>query len=347
VSGIRILHAIRSDRFAGVEQFVRRLAIAQAEAGHDVHVVGGAESHMAGPLAAAGIGFEPGSSTRDVMRAVRARASETDVVNTHMTAADVAAVWALTGRTRPTVVSTRHFAQRRGRFRALPLDPWVRRVVDAEIAISSAVASATGVPSTVVHAGVPVDAPVPFDAREPIVLVAQRLQPEKQTVLAVEAFARSGLAEQGWRLEIAGTGAEAEDVAEEIAPLGRAARMLGFRDDVPELMARSGILLAPTPIEALGLSVLEAMACGLPVVAAAAGGHLETMGGLDPRALFTAGDADAAASALRALAEDAEGRRRLGDGERARVIGEFSLEAQATGTDAVYRRAIDAHGGHR
>jgi hypothetical protein len=39
-SRLRILHVIHSDAFAGVEQFVRRLAIAQARA-HDVRVVGG------------------------------------------------------------------------------------------------------------------------------------------------------------------------------------------------------------------------------------------------------------------------------------------------------------------
>ncbi|KHK99318.1 hypothetical protein LK09_03315 [Microbacterium mangrovi] len=340
MSGIRVVHAIRSASFAGVEQFVRRLSIAQAEAGHDVHVIGGDPAHMAAPLADAGVGFEPADRTAAVAAAMRRRNDRADVVNTHMTAADIAAVQAFAGRARPAIVSTRHFAQRRGRFRALPLDPVARRVVDAEIAVSSAVADAIGVPSTVVFPGIEPPPLPPTAGRERVILVVQRLQPEKQTVLAIEAFARSGLADEGWRLDIAGTGAEAEALAEDASGLGGSARMLGFRDDVPQLMARAGILLATAPYEHFGLTVLEAMASGLPVVAAAAAGHLETMGGLDDRALFPPGDADAAAAGLRAFAVDPGARRRLGEAERARVIERFSVQAQVEQTDAVYRAAI-------
>ncbi|WP_308492924.1 glycosyltransferase family 4 protein [Microbacterium terrisoli] len=340
---LSILHAIRSDRFAGVEQLVLRLAVAQAAAGHRVRVVGGASERMADPLRAAGVVYVPASHTRHVVAALRRWAGTADVVNTHMTAADVAAVFAFFGRARPAVASTRHFAQRRGRLRALPLDPVVRRVVDVEIAVSHAVAAAVGVPSTVVHSGI---APVPFadpGSRRRVVLIAQRLQPEKQTLLAVDAFARSGLVSDGWCLEVAGDGADYAAVASGVERLGDAGRMLGFRDDVPELMACAGILLAPTPNEALGLSVIEAMACGLPVVAAGAAGHLDVMAGLDPRALFAPGDAAGAARALRALADDPEGRRRLGTAERERQQRDFSLDQQVAGTDAAYRAAITRH----
>lgn len=345
MNALRIVHAVRSDRFAGVEQFVRRLAIAQAHAGATVHVIGGAPEHLAQALAEAGVSFEPARSTVDVARALRARRRDVDVVNTHMTAADVAAVLAFAGRHRPAIVSTRHFARRRGRFRALPLDPLVRTVLDAEISVSSSVATAIGLPSTVVRSGIESRPLIPVAERTRTVLVVQRLQPEKQTPLAVRAFARSGLASEGWQLDIAGTGDDAAAVADVAAPLGDAVRLLGFRDDVPQLMADAGILLAPTPIEALGLSVLEAMSCGLPVVSAAAGGHLETMGGLDDEVQFAAGDVDAAARALRTLAHDSVRRGRLGAAEHARVDRDFSVEAQVAQTDDVYRRVVAGRSG--
>ena len=93
---LRILHAIRSDGFSGVEQFVLRLALAQAAAGHRVTVIGGATDRMRPALAAAGIDHVPAARTIEVVRAVRRLGGRFDVVNTHMTAADIgvaAALW--------------------------------------------------------------------------------------------------------------------------------------------------------------------------------------------------------------------------------------------------------------
>ena len=71
---LRILHAIRSDGFSGVEQFVLRLALAQAAAGHRVTVIGGATDRMRPALAAAGIDARP-RSTHDRGRCARCGAS--------------------------------------------------------------------------------------------------------------------------------------------------------------------------------------------------------------------------------------------------------------------------------
>ena len=211
----------------------------------------------------------------------------------------------------------------------------------AELAISHAVAAAIGRPSTVVHSGL--DARARSAAsRDSILLVAQRLQPEKQTGVGVEAFARSGLAAAGWRLWIAGIGQE-RDRLDEIARregIADSVRFLGDVPDVPGLMDQCGILLAPCPVEGLGLTVLEAMQSGLPVVAARAGGHVELLDGLDPRALFSPGDADAAAEAPRELAADGPGRAVLGAQEHDRQQADYTIDAQLRGTDAVYRAAI-------
>jgi glycosyltransferase involved in cell wall biosynthesis len=338
----RILHAIRSDGFAGVEPFVCRLAIAQASGGHDVTVIGGAEGKMRGPLEGAGVGYVPATRTLDVVRAIRRNAGTTDVVNTHMTAADIAAVAAFFGvRERPAVVSTRHFTRRRGRFRALPLDVFVRGTVDAELAISDAVAVAVRVPSTVVHTGV-ADRPQTAATREPVVLVAQRLQPEKRTDIALRAFATSGLADEGWVLRIAGDGAEAEGLHALAKTLGvsRHVEFLGFRTDLPQLMTRAGLLMAPCPVEGLGLTILEAMASGLPVVAADAGGHRELLSGLDAHARFVPDNVASGASALRHFALDPVARDELGRAGRVRQQEFFSIDRQVAGTDSVYRDAL-------
>lgn len=343
----RILHAIRSDGFAGVEQFVLRLALTQARAGHHVHVIGGDPSQMRDPLTAAGVAFTPAARTAQVARAVRRLHRHTDVVNTHMTAADIGAFLALAGiRDRPAVISTRHFAKPRGRVGPIRIDALIASTIDAEISISDAVAARIAAPSTVVRSGVE-PGPVADPAlRGRTVLIAQRLEPEKSTDRGIRAFAASGLADIGWVLEIAGRGSERDRLAQltEDLGIGAAVRFLGFRADLPELMALAGLLLAPCPNEGLGLTVVEAMAVALPVIAADAGGHVELLAGLDERALFPSDDTAAAAERLRSLATDPAARERLGTLERERQSSLLTPAHQLEGTSAVYRDTIARRG---
>jgi glycosyltransferase involved in cell wall biosynthesis len=265
-----------------------------------------------------------------------------------MTAADVAAAAALLGL--PTaLVATRHFTRRRGSRGPRPVYPVIERRIDAEIAISKAVARSIGIPSTVVHSGVE-DAVAPAaSTRSRTVLMAQRLQPEKRTRVGLAAFAASGLANDGWRLQIAGAGPELSLLEADAASFGIAdsVDMLGFRDDIAQLYRQAGLYLAPCRVEGLGLSLLEAMATGLPSLAADAGGHSEILSGLDSRALFPPDDVAAAARSLRALADDVPGRAALGAAGRERQRAEFSIASQLAGTEAVYRRAITATRRHR
>lgn len=340
---LRILHAVNSDRFAGVEQFVRRLAIRQAQDGHTVTVLGGAREHMQAPLTDAEVSWAPASSTLAVWRGVLERLPASAVVNTHMTAADVAAV-AARGVTRRHVpiIATRHFAQVRGTRAPDFTYRFVERRIDAEISISRAVAERIGVASTVIHPGVEPGTVGDPSARRRVILVAQRLQPEKHTEVALRAFAASGVWVDGWVLEIAGTGPERDHLTSLASRLGIGdhIRFLGFRTDLPLLMSEAGILFASSPFEHFGLTVLEAMAAGLPVVATAAGGHAEMLHGLDERALFPSGDADGAAARLRSLAADPQGRAMLGSQEHSRQVEQFSLRQQADATETVYRHVI-------
>lgn len=335
---LRIVHAVASDRFAGVEQFVLRLASAQAAYGHDVTVVGGAPARMSAALQAVGARMVPAVRTRDVLRLVRR--TPADVVNSHMTAADGACAVALFGR-RTALVSTRHFASPRGRFGPLPLDAIIRRRVDAEISISRAVAAAIGVPSVVVHSGIP-PTDVASDGTQKRILMVQRLQPEKHTGVGVRAFAASGLAAEGWRLDVVGEGPERDPLTALVDDLdvAQTVHLLGFRDDVPQLLTEASILLAPCPVEGLGLAVLEAMAHAVAPIAAGAAGHLDLLEGLDARALFRPDDVADAAAALRVFADEPQRRSLLAHAARARAQSEFSISQQATCTEVVYRRAM-------
>lgn len=341
---LAVVHVVCSDAFAGVERHVAQLAAAQADAGYAVHVVGGDPIRMHEVLAPGGVDHHPGSSvvgtTRETVRLLRTR--QVSVVHAHMTDAETAAVLARAAtRARVPIVATRHFAARRG---STPLRRWwtdrLGRRINAQVAISHAVAAEVEGPCTVVHPGVPVrpDA-APAEARDRVVLVAQRLEPEKRTDLALEAFARSGLADRGWRLVVAGGGSLAATLTAQAHDLrlDGAVDLLGHRSDVERLMAGAGMLLAPCPVEGLGLAVLEAMSVGVPVVAAAAAGHLETVGRVAPELTYPPSEVAAAARILATLAEDPAARGSYGKALQEAQRHDFTLSAQVRGTDEVYR----------
>ncbi|TQJ15620.1 glycosyltransferase involved in cell wall biosynthesis [Yimella lutea] len=340
---MRVVHAIRSGNFAGVERHVLSLAITQRQRGDEVTVIGGDASRMQAPLAEAGARFTPATTTFDVVHALaRLRSWGPDVINAHMTAAETAAVITGLAPGAAPIVATRHFATHRGSRPALrPILRLGTRRLAAQIAVSDFVAAHIDGPSTVVHSGVPVR-PHSDVPRERTVLVVQRLEPEKLTDLTLSAFSRSGLAAEGWRLELVGDGALRNDLQDNAVRLGiaGATTFLGHRSDVPDRMDAASILVAPTASEALGLTVLEAMAGGLPVVASASGGHLETVGSASDAAMFPAGDVDAAARLLRELAADDTRRVAYGADLRAIQRERFTIEAQAEATDAVYRSVL-------
>jgi len=303
-------------------------------------VVGGDPARMRPALAPARVTHAGARRAGDVVLAAL-RAPRPDLVHTHMTAAELAALatWPLVRR---PIVTTRHFAAPRGhnpagRFAYRPVSRLVRR----EIAISAFVAARVGTPCVVIPNGIP--APVTtVTTREPVVLVAQRFEAEKDTVTAIRAWAESGLATEGWRLELAGSGSEEpalRALVEDRCPAG-SVRFLGHVPDLGASLAAASILLATTPAEGFGLTVVEAMATATPVVAAAGGANVETAGGVADPALFPPGDAAACAALLRRLAHDPERRRALGARLRARYEAEYTIERHVDRLEALYAEVL-------
>ena len=294
------MHIVTTANFAGVERYVCTVANETESRGWETTVVGGHPAHMQKALMPR-VRWLSGSNAVRAARSI-ARAGAHEICHAHMTIAEAIAV-----ATRPLhkapVISTRHFATRRGLSSGgRLLAPWIAKHVSREIAISDFVADhLERPPHSVLHNAVPVS-PCLWKPSNTVVLILQRLDREKDTATAIRAWGLSGLRERGWTLRIVGEGSERpalERMARDAGLSGVA--FGGWSASVASEFAAAGVLFAPAPAEPFGLSVLEAMAAGVPVVASAAGGHLETVGRLPEARMFPPGDAAAAAAALRSL----------------------------------------------
>jgi glycosyltransferase involved in cell wall biosynthesis len=182
--------------------------------------------------------------------------------------------------------------------------------------------------TVVIHNGVPLDVPRrPSRDTTPVTLLSVgRLRAPKDFLTLVRAMAalEPGLA----GLRIAGDGPERAALADEVARLGleSTVELLGTRTDVAELLAGADVFVLSSDSEGLPMSVLEAMAAGLPVVASAVGGVPEAVRDGETGTLVPPGDSAALAHALRRLVSDPALRDRLGEAGRRRVEREFSLE---------------------
>jgi glycosyltransferase involved in cell wall biosynthesis len=333
-----VVHVVVTDAFAGVERYVAQVAGTLAGRGHRVHTIGGDPDRMRAELPVA-VSVHPTTTLAGAARAL-ATLRDVDLVHVHMTAAEGAA-WLARPLHKVPVVATRHFARPRGSSAvARALASVTVRAITCDIAISRFVADTVGGSTVLITNGVPHRPQAPLDA--PTVVMLQRLEPEKAPALGIEAFARSDLADQGWRLTVAGVGrlqADLEDAARRWGA-SDSTEFAGYVAETDTLLERASIFLAPGHLDGFGLSVVEAMAHGVPVVAARGGGHLETLG--RDGMLFPPGDVGSAADALRRLGDDPALRRSMGTTLRRRQQRAFSLPRHVDRLEALYRAVLEA-----
>lgn len=182
---------------------------------------------------------------------------------------------------------------------------------------------------------------LPGAAGMPVTLLSVgRLRPPKDFTTLVRAVA--ALDPGSARLRIAGDGPDRTALATEVArlDLGGVVELLGQRGDVDELLAGADVFVLSSDSEGLPMSVLEAMAAGLPVVASAVGGVPELVRDGETGALVPPRDSAALAGAIRRLVVDPALRDRLGEAGRRRVEREFSLDRCRREHLEIYRDAL-------
>ncbi|GAA3575017.1 glycosyltransferase family 1 protein [Microlunatus spumicola] len=186
--------------------------------------------------------------------------------------------------------------------------------------------------------------------REPYRIVSVgRLVPRKGYATVVEALVDL----PGVELVVAGGRSEGGVVEAEQLRLEALAEELGVRDRVhfigqvghflmPALLSTADVVVCTPWYEPFGLVPLEAMACGVPVVAAAVGGMLDSVADGETGLLVPPQDPTALADALRGLLADPVRREAYGRAGVRRARSRYSWDAVATATAEVYEEALVA-----
>lgn len=365
---LRIAQVTPSLRGGGLERLVRDLALALAQRGHvaGVFCLSGLGMY-ADELTAAGIGVYDCQEGPMRLRGYPAalirslREFEPDVIHSHSGTWFAATVAKSRLRT-PRLVFTDH-----GRY---PPEPWVRgrierwchRRTDGFVAVTSALArydrKYLDLPEEprVVLNGIDLE---PYASNgiavrerlrtewgiahsDVVALAIGRFAPVKNYDGMLRAVALARLEAPALRLAILGSG-PGEEAARALANslgIGDSVRFLGFRRDVADCLTAADLFLNASHTEALPVSLLEAMAAGVPTVAPRVGGIPEALGEPPAGLLVPPGETSALAATLVRITTDSALRDSLGDLAREHAT-RFSLERFTANYCALYESVLE------
>jgi len=350
------------DEIGGAESQVLLLSEELSRRGWRVSVVAlsGSGGTASARLAAAGIDyyssrmrcgwFDPQGWTRYLGWAA---SNQPDVVHSHLPHATWFARWVRLLSPVRVVVDTIHTSNTGtlGRRVGYRLSSWLsNRVTCVSETVANAATSAKMVRPEklmVLPNGVPLQPSRPArrcEGHSPFLWVAVgRLAPVKDYPTLLRAFATL---RDNPRLLIAGAGPEEMALRDLAANLGIEDRVefTGYRQDIQPLLVTADAFVLSSLWEGLPVSVLEAQAAGLPVVATDAAGTREAMLEGQSGLLVPVGDSGALSSALnQIMATPNETRCRMGDTGRQFIQERFSLPAVADRWEALYRELLKSN----
>ena len=285
-----------------------------------------------------------------------------DIVNTHSsTDSWLSALACATLSDAPPIVRTRHVSTT---IRNRPTTRWLYARATAHIvttgeALRRQLARDNGIPlehTTSVPTGIDLARFVPGDAAGARALVGLPARPTLGIVATLrdwkghdmlfEALARDRAAWDGWNVVVVGDGPYRDRLDRQLAALSLADRIVfaGQQDDVvPWLRAMAIFALPSWGEEGVPQAILQAMACGLPVVSTTVGAITEAVVDGVTGLIVPPRDVPALGAALARLRDDATLRARLGAAGRTRALADFGIDRMLDRMEAVFRAVLERH----
>lgn len=360
---MRILELIDSLDTGGAEKMVSSLALNLKARNHSVHIaclrVKGKMPVAEERFRQAGVNIlelrkPSGFSARTLLQLARyIREHQFDIVHAHNPLVHHYAVLASRMCRFPAVLNTVHGIS------TLRMQPWAEklfwmscrlsdRVVPVCRAVEDAIRqrhAARRSRLAVIYNGIEVGELVNMPPRTPdgniVFGTVGRLAPVKDQQTLLRAFAMAARRNPRYRLEIVGDGVmreKLERLAEELA-IRELVRFHGLRSDIPELLARFDVFMLSSLSEGLPLTLLEAMAAGLPVICTAVGGVTEIVENAGCGWLCPPGKPAALAS-LMAEAGSSGDLRQKGMRGRSDVLRFYSIATMTSNYEALFEEIL-------
>jgi glycosyltransferase involved in cell wall biosynthesis len=358
----------------GVAEQVAQLALGLGARGWRVEVAGPPEAAIADRIRAAGLPFHELSWSRDYrhvgadLAAARQldrllRRGRQDILHVH--AAKAGALGRMVGALprRPRVVYSPHSLPFVGDFGPLrrhggaAVERALALLTDRIVCVSEHerdAAAAAGIARRRLRVVVNGCAPCPPDVEAdaataelatggPLVAAIAVLRRQKRLDVLIDAAPRVFEQVPDARIAIIGGGPLQAELEERARGAGLSGdprfAMLPFHGPSARHLAATDLFVLPSAWEGLPIGVLEALACGVPVVATRVGGTPEAVSE-DVGTLVDPGDAAGLAEAIVALLTDPERRRAMAAAARARHAERFGLQQMLDGTAAVYDELV-------
>ena len=180
-------------------------------------------------------------------------------------------------------------------------------------------------------------------ADQPTAISVSRLSPEKDLATLLRAVWILIKDCPDFRLKIVGDGGERQklELLSEELNLTNHVEFLGERSDVSQLLPQAGFFVSSSRTEGISLTLLEAMAVGLPVVTTRVGGNPEIVIEGKTGRLVSANSPEGLALAMRDLLKDQEGWPVYGELARQRVEQHFNVRNMVRQYEDLYRELLD------
>ena len=370
---MRVLLLTDSDAFAGTEQHMLTLAQGLNELSVDIAIACPGEAPLAQHARSRGVAVIDVPKRGQIdLKAVRVLAGllkigEFDIIHAHNGRTAFLAVLALRLARCGRLVVTQHFltphhSSMHGLKGVLwrSAHRWMNGNVSQFIAISSSVAQSiiqrrdapaervstvfNGIDEPVVELVARNEclAALGLPAEALLLICAARLQKEKDLPTLILAMAQVVQSVPAAHCVVAGEGSERVSLENQISALGlqRNVHLVGYREDVLQLISAGDVFVLPSRAEPFGLVLLEAMALSKPVVASRAGGPLDIVEDGVTGRLVEPGNATDLATAMVDLMANPDIRNAFGQSGRSRFLELFTASRLAEATRAAYHKAL-------